>query len=245
MVLEDANAGAVIVNGDLAHSRGHVSDYKQYLSLMQPLLNSGLPIHMTMGNHDDRANFWEILPNERFSKSTRIEALDSKQALAVDTPLARWIILDSLEVTHQTPGLLGPEPLAWLKNHLEAHPDKPALVMMHHDPHRNPAPPTQPASTQPASQPVYKGLKDTQALLDILLPRKQVKVLFFGHTHVWSMKKQDGLHLVNLPAVAYPFKASEPSGWVDCKLSDQSIHLQLRCVREHPKDKEAALLTWR
>ena len=51
------------------------------------------------------------------------------------------------------------------------------------------------------------GLSDSEGLLAAVWPRRNVKALFYGHTHKWSFRKDpaSGLHLVNLPAVAYAF----------------------------------------
>jgi len=95
-------------------------------------------------------------------------------------------------------------------------------------------------------RPTPLGLTDTKALLDVLLPRTDVKALLYGHTHVWSFEKREGLHCVNLPAVAYPFDTTSPTGWVDAKLSDSGMALQLHCTdHAHPKHGEKHELVWR
>jgi hypothetical protein len=60
------------------------------------------------------------------------------------------------------------------------------------------------------------------------------------------VKEQDGLHLVNLPAVAYAFQDGYPIGWVDWRLSDSGAKLELRCVDPaHPQQGEKHELAWR
>ena len=71
-------------------------------------------------------------------------------------------MLDSLEATLSTPGLLGQEQLDWLAAALDANPGKPALVLLHHN---------------PATSGHVGGLKDTEALFEVIRPRKQVKGL--------------------------------------------------------------------
>ena len=102
-----------------------------------------------------------------------------------------------------TPGVLGEAQLAWLAKVLDAQPDKPALVLAHHNP-------------DPAAK--TTGLTDTAALMDVLLPRKQVKAYFFGHTHCWSLGRQKDLHLVNVPAVAWLFDKTQPRGFITVQL---------------------------
>ena len=47
---------------------------------------------------------------------------------------ANWFVLDSLDRTNSTPGVLGEAQLRWLESALDAHAGKPALVMVHHNP---------------------------------------------------------------------------------------------------------------
>ena len=218
--------GTVFVNGDCAFGTGETGDYQRLLELVRPLREAGYPLHLAMGNHDNRGRLWDALPGEREGQ----HGIEDKQVVVLDSPRARWIVLDSLQRTNFTPGLLGPEQLRWLSTTLDADKNKPVLVMVHHNPDE-----------------AHDGsLTDTKALLDVLLPHKQVKALLFGHTHHWSVTRQDDLHLVNLPAVAYVFQQGDPSGWVDCHLREDGMKLQLLCVdRAHPKHGETVELNWR
>ena len=259
------NAGGpatAFINGDCAHHTGELGDYSNVVNLLGPLTDAGLPIHLSMGNHDRRDHLWKTLPWEKWGGGGRVKAIDSRHVLIVSTPRAEWIVLDSLDKTNQTPGVLGEEQLAWLKGALDAPgmAQKNVLVMVHHHPQgfqpsemvsapaSMPASGTMPGTTQPAATQPRKisGMVDTEALLDLLLPRKQVKALLFGHTHIWKIKERDGMHLINLPAVAYPFKAVEATGWVDCRLGEDGMKLELRCIDpKHPKHGEVAELKWR
>jgi 3',5'-cyclic AMP phosphodiesterase CpdA len=221
-------AGA-IVNGDCALDRGLAGDYATFTEQLRPIVTSGVPLHMTLGNHDDREVFWTALHDAK----PAVPPVASKHVSIVETARANWFLLDSLEVTKQTPGLLGEEQRAWLAKALDAHSEKPALIMVHH----NPVSPDAAKKT---------GLVDAPELLEILLPRRQVKAVFFGHTHVWRQFEQDGLHLINLPAVAYPFKPEELTGWVDCKLRDGGATLDPRAHdAQHPLHGKVVELTWR
>jgi 3',5'-cyclic AMP phosphodiesterase CpdA len=187
-----------------------------------------MPVHLALGNHDNRERFWEALQEEK----TASRPLADRQVALVRTPRANWFVLDSLEKTLATPGSLGQEQLDWLAGALDANPDKPALVLVHHNP------------GEIAS---VSGLKDTEALFAVIRPRMQVKAYIFGHTHVWYVDKDvSGIHLVNLPPVAYVFKPGEPAGWVHATLERKGIRLELRCV--DPADKshgQVAKLQWR
>ncbi len=225
--LPTAPAG-VFVNGDCALDRGLAGDYATFSELFCPLAGK-LPLHLLLGNHDDREVFYTTLKENR----PAAPVVASKHASIVETPRANWFLLDSLDVTKQTPGRLGDEQRAWLASALDQRQNQPALVMVHHNP--------------VASDPTKKtGLLDTTELLEILLPRRHVKALFFGHTHTWRLSEQDGLHLVNLPAVAYPFRPDEVTGWVDCRLRDASMTLEVRAHDpQHAAHAKPAHLAWR
>lgn len=226
--LASAPAG-VFVNGDCSLNHGPAEDYAAFAELLKPVTEAGLPLHLTLGNHDERETFWASLKGSR----PATPLLASKHVSIVEGARVNWFLLDSLDVTDKTPGLLGDEQRAWLATALDTHAGKPALVMVHHNP-------------VPAEAGKKAGLTDSEALLALVLPRRQVKAVFFGHTHVWNLTEQDGLHLVNLPAVAYNFKEGVLTGWTDCKLRDGGASLELRATDPgHPLHGQVSELTWR
>ena len=223
----DPAPAAMLVNGDCAHLHGLSDDYHQFVGLIEPIREAGCPIHLAMGNHDNRQNFWQALPAD----DNRVKEMDERQVLVIQTPRADWVMLDSLDKTNSTPGILGDSQLDWLAKELDGLTRKPVIVMVHH---------------QPTDDPKVMGLMDTSKLLDVLMPRKQVKALLYGHTHVWRVEKRKDLHCINLPAVAYVFNPKEPSGWVDAHLGENGMTLELRCLdKSHPKHGDTHKLMWR
>lgn len=222
------NPASVLVCGDCAFNSGQSADYSVVADLLQPIRAGRMPVHLMLGNHDNRERFWEGFPAEKAAA----RPLADRQVALVRTPYANWFLMDSLERTQSTPGLLGKEQLDWLKESLDANPRKPALVFVHHN---------------PGIDGGNMGLKDTLLLLDIIRPRKQVKAYIFGHTHHWGVSQDySGLHLINLPAVAYVFAAGEPSGWVHATLRPQGMQLKLHCVDPTHKDNgQVVKLDWR
>jgi hypothetical protein len=196
------------VCGDLAYNRGESADYQTLLQLLSPLREAQIPIHLALGNHDDREHFFSALPAELRSGAK----VKDKHVALVESARANWFMLDSLEATNSTPGLLGPDQITWLEKALDANPGKPALVITHHN---------------PGAKENISGLKDTDALLSVLRPRKQVKAWFYGHTHHWNLEQDSsGIHLVNLPPTAYAFKEGDPSGWVLATLEKDHTELE-------------------
>lgn len=218
----------VIVNGDLAFNTGETADYAAFNELVQPLRGAGLPLHLGLGNHDHRERYWAALEGDR----TVPRPLGDRQVAVVASPHANWLILDSLDKTNSTPGLLGMSQLAWLARTLDASPSKPAIVMVHHN---------------PRSSPDKVTLIDEDALFAILRPRRQVKAYVFGHSHRWSVTQDaSGLHLVNLPTTAYIFEPTQPVGWVSARLQRQGAKLQLRCIDQARSDHGQTVdLSWR
>ena len=220
------NPAGIFVNGDCAFTSGELSDYKTFAGLLDPLRQA--PIHLTLGNHDNREHFRDALKSKGAVKSP----VADKQTLMVAAPKVNWFVLDSLDQTLLTPGVLGQPQLDWLAKTLDANADKAALVMLHHNPGMTENVP---------------GIKDTAAFLEIIRPRKQVKAYFFGHTHSWSVTQDDsGIHFINLPPTGYVFKPGKPSGWVRATVSDDGMKLELRCLdTTHKQHGEVNNLKWR
>jgi Icc protein len=221
---------AALVNGDLTHHQGNPEDYVTVLDALHPLREAGLPIHLTMGNHDHRANFLAAA----FPADPARQKGNDRIVNLFETPRANVIMLDSLGVTAQSFGALGARQLTWLAKTLDARPNKPAIVFVHHDP------------ILVKSEKVT-GLTDTKALFDLLQPRKHVKALVYGHTHAWDhSQRDDGLHLVNLPPTAWTFKPGLARGWVDLTLAEAGATFELRCLDpKHEKHGEKLELKWR
>ena len=221
---------AALVNGDLALGTGEAGDYATLLELVKPLRAAGVPLHLGLGNHDHRDRFRAALPEDDRRRADA--TLNQRQVYVIESPRANWFVLDSLIDTNAVPGTLGEAQLKWLSDGLEARKDKPALVVVHHNP--DPEDPTR------------GGLTDTRALLALLAERGNAKALVYGHSHAWSVRQVDGLYWVNLPPVAYVFQAGAPSGWVDVKFTEDGATLELRCVDPaHPQHGEKHELAWR
>ncbi len=218
----------VLIAGDCAYLRGKRDDYREYVRLIQPLIAARLPLHMTLGNHDHRDNFWDALPSKHTAGPIGIE----RQAAIVPGRRANWFLLDSLHKTNEGEGELGSDQLQWLAAGLDQNAAKPALIMLHHNPDRD-----------------FDGgsLKDSKALMSILRPRRNVKAIFFGHTHIWSVTQDRcGIHMVNLPATGYTLFLRSFIGWVDCQVYDRGAALRVHALdRGEKEDGRVVKLGWR
>jgi 3',5'-cyclic AMP phosphodiesterase CpdA len=210
-----ARPSAVLVNGDLALSDGQLADYRQFAALVEPLREAGLPVHVTMGNHDARDNFFAGVTSIKAADS----AIEGKVVTVVETPRANWFLLDALLRTlTDGHGKLGDEQLSWLAKSLDAHADKPAFVMVHQFPQRG----------RQGDRP--SGLVDDEALFKLLAPRKQVKAYINGHGHVWKTEKWDDIHVVHLPAVSYVFNKEQASGWAVAEMHADALELTFQAI---------------
>ena len=218
----------LFIVGDLAHLTGLPGDYAVLKELLAPVRGGGVTVHLVLGNHDHRANVCTAFPEARLKGDPPVP---DKYVGVVETPRADFVLLDSLDVTNRTPGLLGEAQRAWLARRLEAA-GKPALVLAHHNPDRR---------TEKIS-----GLVDTAAFFETLASRRRAKAYVFGHTHAWSYRKQGDVHLVNVPATAHIFNKKQPRGWLDARLEEGGVRLALRTVDEtDPRHGQTHRLAWR
>ena len=131
--LEEAPAG-MLVAGDCVYIEGRAKDYTTLVKLAEAYEKAEIPVHWVLGNHDNRENFLEAFPQQQSKQDVAF----SRHCAVLEAPQANWILLDSLQKTNQTPGLLDKDQLAWLERVLDAQPDKPALLVSHHYPSKAP-----------------------------------------------------------------------------------------------------------
>jgi 3',5'-cyclic AMP phosphodiesterase CpdA len=215
----------LFIDGDMALLDGQQGDYRTMMSALRSLVNDGVPLHFALGNHDHREHFHRAL-----GVSTDEERTLGKHVGIVEGGDLRTVILDSLDRTNVTGGEIGGAQLRWLARSLDAVPDVPTIVFVHH--HLDPL--------------KKSALHDTKALMDVLRPRVQAKAVVFGHTHVWNVQRVDGIYAINLPAVGYKFHRREPLGWCAFRPTPGGGELQLRCVGgERRHDRTRMQLRWR
>jgi hypothetical protein len=71
---------------------------------------------------------------------------------------------------------------------------------------------------------------DANRLFEIIRPHRQVKAIFYGHSHAWNLSERQGVKLINLPAVGYNFADHEPVGWVDARFRRNGVDLTLHAI---------------
>lgn len=214
----------MMIAGDVARLQGLAGDYAQVHRLLS-VLDEKVPVYMALGNHDDRANVsaeFKNLPG-------RIQPVKGKHVTVIDAGPVRLILLDSLLKTNETPGLLGKVQRDWLKGYLADSDDKPVLLCFHH-----------------SLRDTDGDLLDSPRLFDIIEPMPKVKALVYGHSHDYAFATYEEIHLINLPAVGYSFKAEMPVGWVEANLTARGGEFTLHAVGGNTDiDGQVTSLKWR
>ncbi|MBT3210819.1 MAG: hypothetical protein HOK57_11685 [Planctomycetaceae bacterium] len=219
-VAESAPAAALI-NGDAARLAGSEADYRELKSLLQPLAHK-TPIHIGLGNHDDRRNFFKIFP------ATKKSTVKGKHVSIFEAAGTRFIVLDSLLYVNKVAGLLGKSTRTWMKNYLDRAEKRPTLFFVHHT--------------------LGDGdgdLLDFNRFFEIVSPHKHVKAIFYGHSHRYHVEQKDHIYLINQPALGYNFNDNEPVGWLDATFSPQGVDLTLRAIAGNKKgNEETKSIAW-
>lgn len=223
---------AVVINGDLALNNGQPGDYAHFAKLIAPLREAGIPVHLTMGNHDDRDVFHDVLRSEK----NEAAPVASKHVSVVRTARANLILLDSLKLPNVPQGLLGGEQLGWLAKALDANTDKPALVFAHHNPRLGGDPRHFPG-----------GLEDSEELWKAISARRHVKAYIHGHIHHRDFFEHEGIHILNTPATSFVANpASSTTGWTMLRIVDGGAKVTTHThISEHAWNGVTVDLKWR
>jgi|APTNR8051073442_1049403.scaffolds.fasta_scaffold35113_2 Icc protein len=231
----------VMLNGDCAFKDGQAEDYATLVKRLEPLREHRIQVHATLGNHDHRDHFRSAL-----TSPDDLRRMEQKHVELLSSALVNWILLDSLDQTDHTPGVLGSAQLGWLDRTLRQHGNRPTVVMVHHNPVASDPkgpPPADPAKAKAKSP----GLTDTDELLRVLAQYPNVRALLYGHTHTWrsSVDEKTGIHLINLPPVGYPFSEDRPAGWVLAQIDKSGMTLELHALNpNHPDHKQTVRVDW-
>ena len=179
-----------IIDGDCAHLIGRPDDYKTLSSLVTGFSDAGIPLHMAMGNHDDRAAF--LAEFQEHGDDT--DAIAGKHVTLIEMRHANWFLLDTLLEVNKVTGEVGDEQRHWLYEALNEHSGKPAIVVGHHNP-----------------QFVFRkdvtisGIRDSEAVFDVLENQPHVQAYIFGHSHEWKLtRRKSGLHSVSYTHLTLP-----------------------------------------
>jgi Icc protein len=169
---------AVVVTGDLAD---HASD-GEYEVVRELLDSLGSPIHVLPGNHDDR---------RALHRHFGVPGADGEPVqYSSDLGPLRLVVIDSTR-PGEDPGSLDGGRLGWLDAELEAAPERPTIVAMHHPP-------------------ILTGvrlwdelglpLSDRRGLRDVVRRHPQVCRVIAGHVHRVMTGNLAGCPVLTVPS---------------------------------------------
>lgn len=209
-----SSAQVAILNGDAARSAGFREDYRTLKGLLQPIADK-IPVHIGLGNHDDRRNFFEEFPQE----PDRTEIVPGKHVSLFSLQGTRFVVLDSLLYVNKTAGLLGKRQREWLARFLEESDERPLVFFVHH------------------TLGDYDGdLLDFDRVFRIMKPHRKVKAIFCGHAHSYHIEQREHVYVIQQPATGYNFSDAQPVGWLDASFSPQGVDLTLHAIRGNVED---------
>ena len=239
MLAEPVKPRRLFLLGDNISS-GTQRQYQRLLEILRPLVESGVGVHATLGDHDHREYFRVIReqllpPPEKRDKSIthtiRTEPWadgDDKHLEILETKRANFFVLDSNVKANQEEGKFGKNQLDWLAAELDQRKDKPAILMAHHA----------------AANIGEGGLADAMSFWQLLGARHQVKAYFFGHGHVWINYRLGRIHQVGFPST-FRCPPLTVLGWVLMTLHDGGARLTLKtCDPDHSRNGENVNLKW-
>ena len=158
---EHADAAFVVLTGDLCDA----GQPNGYAALRDAVATLPMPVHLMMGNHDERGAFRAAFADAADDGSGFVQ-------FAFSAGGHRFVCLDTLE-QGKSKGTFCERRAAWLAAELAASAPEPVLLFMHHPPFAvGMAPMDRIALTEPA------------LLRQALAPhRARIRHLFFGHLH--------------------------------------------------------------
>ncbi|MEM1444618.1 MAG: metallophosphoesterase [Planctomycetota bacterium] len=222
-----------LINGDSAYDIGTQGDYRMLVAGLSPLMDFGLPVHVLLGNHDDRMNFRAVLnapPSDLEIKHVR------KLGVEDGSSYCDWLLLDSLRVVDEVPGELEGAQLMWFNEKLREDADRPAIIVVHHPP-------------VPDDEPDRPfALQDHVAFWALIESHPRVKAVLHGHTHRWeprlrrlgarSSQRRDVM-MIGLPPTSYVFDEANPWGYVVADVDAAGVSFTLRAMDGHAADGES------
>lgn len=169
---------AVLVSGDLTED-GAENGYRVARELLEQL---DAPLHVLPGNHDDRGRLRETfdLPGEG----------DEPVRYSVDVGELRLVAFDS-NVSGQDPGHYDPEQLRWLDAELDAEPERPTLLALHHPPLATGIEEWDGINLEPGQLPL---------LAEVVSRHPQLRAIVGGHLHRVAASALAGIPVLAAPS---------------------------------------------
>jgi 3',5'-cyclic-AMP phosphodiesterase len=233
----------IVISGDLTNN-GQVEEFHE---LKRLLADIELPVLLSLGNHDTQEKFYEIMLEQP-------ERGNARYHYSQDFDGLRVIVLDS-SAPIKVHGTINPEQFEWLERELEADPEMPKLVIVHH-------PPT--AMHLPIFEHINFDAADATKL-QAMLEGKHVVGVLSGHVHYDQVSIRHGvpyfistgLHNMTDPLETDGIRAVTGTSFNWCYLRDGDLNvvkvplpsdqtevhrIDLETVRRYMAEREAKAL---
>jgi len=182
----------VIVSGDLVspdladrRRRPTPEEYEpSYTLLRETLATLSCPVHLMIGNHDDRTAFHRVMGHVPQSP-------DASHYYSFDHGGYHFVALDTQE-PGKPGGWVDPTQLAWLREDLAAHAGTPTFAFTHHHPW--------PLGIDWMD---VQNLRNGEDVVQLLRAHGNVQRIFCGHVHQDQEVQRDGLTLLSTPATCF------------------------------------------
>ncbi|HEV2516625.1 MAG TPA: phosphodiesterase [Devosia sp.] len=183
-----ADADFCILAGDLA-DLGQAAAYRRLQAILGKL---SIPVHITLGNHDDRPTFLAVFGQQFAGETGHLDKV-------IDIKGYRIILLDSSE-PGRVDGVLEAQQIDWLKARLAEAADKPVIVILHHN-----------ANALHIESDTIRILEDGP-FLAALLTHDDIRQVIAGHVHITSTATYRGIAFTTLAGGHYSvsFNVDQP-----------------------------------
>ncbi|MBN15889.1 MAG: phosphohydrolase [Pelagibacterium sp.] len=167
----------IVATGDLTN-QGDTGSYRNLKAILDEAALE-IPLFFALGNHDKREGFYTGMLGR-----TQDLAAPFFHAQVIDG--IHLITLDS-SAPGKVGGSIEPEQFAWLEGELDAHPDLPKLIAVHHAPALD--------EDRPDMEWESLTIADTRKLADLLAGRNILGILS-GHIHFDRVSNWHGIPVV-------------------------------------------------
>jgi 3',5'-cyclic AMP phosphodiesterase CpdA len=183
-----ADADFCILAGDLA-DRGEAAAYERLKTIIARL---PIPVHITLGNHDDRPTFLDVFGADHAAETGHVDKV-------IDAEGYRIILLDSSE-PGRVDGVLEEVQIDWLRARLAEAMDRPVVVVLHHN-----------ANALHIHSDTIRML-EPDAFIDALKSHPDIRQVIAGHVHLTSTAMWRGLPFTTLAGGHYSvdFSVDQP-----------------------------------
>jgi len=184
-----ADADFCVLAGDLAD----LGQAEAYRRLQQIIAKLTIPVHTTLGNHDDRPVFLEVFGAEYAAETGNIDKV-------IDAKGYRVILLDSSE-PGRVDGVLTEAQIGWLRARLAEAMDRPVIVILHHN-----------ANALHINADSIRML-EPDAFIEALQSHPDIRQVIAGHVHLTSTAIYRGLPFTTLAGGHYSvsFNVDQPN----------------------------------